>query len=155
MSEIVHVLGRQILDSRGNPTVEVEVGLDSGAFGLAAVPSGASTGEHEAVELRDGDTISLGDTVLKKIIELKLKQIGERLKTNYKAAFNYTPAVVDTVAERCKNVDTGARNADHIITGTVLTLISTEVLTRLAEGKPVRKVDVSVDDKSQFVVTVE
>ena len=54
MSEIVHVHGRQVLDSRGNPTVEVEVGLDSGAYGLAAVPSGASTGEHEAVELRDG-----------------------------------------------------------------------------------------------------
>jgi enolase len=53
--EIVHVHGRQILDSRGNPTVEVEVGLESGGFGLAAVPSGASTGEHEAVELRDGD----------------------------------------------------------------------------------------------------
>ena len=54
MSSIVHVHGRQVLDSRGNPTVEVEVGLDSGAFGAAAVPSGASTGEHEAVELRDG-----------------------------------------------------------------------------------------------------
>jgi enolase len=54
MSEIVHVHGRQVLDSRGNPTVEVEVGLESGAFGSAAVPSGASTGEHEAVELRDG-----------------------------------------------------------------------------------------------------
>jgi enolase len=54
-STIVHVHGRQILDSRGNPTVEVEVGLESGAFGRAAVPSGASTGEHEAVELRDGD----------------------------------------------------------------------------------------------------
>jgi enolase len=55
MSEIVHVEGREILDSRGNPTVEVEVVLDSGAHGRAAVPSGASTGEHEAVELRDGD----------------------------------------------------------------------------------------------------
>jgi enolase len=54
MSEIVSVHGRQILDSRGNPTVEVEVMLDSGATGRAAVPSGASTGEHEAVELRDG-----------------------------------------------------------------------------------------------------
>jgi enolase len=54
MSEIVSVFGRQILDSRGNPTVEVEVTLDSGAMGRAAVPSGASTGEHEAVELRDG-----------------------------------------------------------------------------------------------------
>jgi type VI secretion system protein VasG len=97
----------------------------------------------------------LGDTVLKKIIELKLKQIGERLKANYKAAFAYSPAVVDTIAARCKDVDTGARNADHIITGTVLTMISAEVLTRLAEGKPVTKVSVDVDSKSQFAVTVE
>ena len=63
MSEIVHVHGRQVLDSRGNPTVEVEVGLDSGAFGLAAVPSGASTGEHEAVELRAGGDAWLGKGV--------------------------------------------------------------------------------------------
>ncbi|MEX2628071.1 MAG: phosphopyruvate hydratase [Ilumatobacteraceae bacterium] len=55
MSEIVHIVGREVLDSRGNPTVEVEVVLDSGASGRAIVPSGASTGEHEAVELRDGD----------------------------------------------------------------------------------------------------
>ncbi|MEX0846440.1 MAG: hypothetical protein WD023_01580, partial [Ilumatobacteraceae bacterium] len=54
MSEIVSIVGREILDSRGNPTVEVEVLLDSGSRGRAAVPSGASTGEHEAVELRDG-----------------------------------------------------------------------------------------------------
>ncbi|MFK7916778.1 MAG: phosphopyruvate hydratase [Ilumatobacter sp.] len=54
MSEIIGISGREILDSRGNPTVEVEVLLDSGAEGRAAVPSGASTGEHEAVELRDG-----------------------------------------------------------------------------------------------------
>ena len=54
MSAIVSIHARQILDSRGNPTVEVEVGLESGARGLAAVPSGASTGEFEAVELRDG-----------------------------------------------------------------------------------------------------
>ncbi|HEX5585234.1 phosphopyruvate hydratase [Gaiella sp.] len=63
MSQIVHVHGRQVLDSRGNPTVEVEVGLDSGAFGLAAIPSGASTGEHEAVELRDGGDAWLGKGV--------------------------------------------------------------------------------------------
>lgn len=55
MSEIVDVRAREILDSRGNPTVEVEVRLDSGAMGRAAVPSGASTGEGEAIELRDGD----------------------------------------------------------------------------------------------------
>ena len=55
MTAIATVLGREILDSRGNPTVEVDVVLESGAVGRAAVPSGASTGAHEAVELRDGD----------------------------------------------------------------------------------------------------
>src|SRR5476649_1770944 len=54
MSQIAAVHGRQVVDSRGNPTVEVEVTLESGAVGRAAVPSGASTGVHEAVELRDG-----------------------------------------------------------------------------------------------------
>ena len=56
MTHIIEVHGREIIDSRGNPTVEVEVELSSGAFGRAAVPSGASTGEHEAIELRDGDS---------------------------------------------------------------------------------------------------
>ena len=55
MTEIIDILAREILDSRGNPTVEVEVTLDGGDVGRAAVPSGASTGEHEALELRDGD----------------------------------------------------------------------------------------------------
>ncbi len=64
MSDIVHIAGREILDSRGNPTVEVEVVLESGARGRAAVPSGASTGEHEAVELRDGGERYLGKGVL-------------------------------------------------------------------------------------------
>src|SRR5690606_25817085 len=54
MAKIQKIHGRQILDSRGNPTVEVDVALDSGATGRAAVPSGASTGEFEATELRDG-----------------------------------------------------------------------------------------------------
>ncbi|HVM16028.1 MAG TPA: phosphopyruvate hydratase [Gaiellaceae bacterium] len=62
-SRIVHVRARQILDSRGNPTVEVEVGLESGALGRAAVPSGASTGQFEAVELRDGGDAWLGKGV--------------------------------------------------------------------------------------------
>ena len=53
--EIIKVVGREILDSRGNPTVEADVCLADGSMGRAAVPSGASTGEHEAVELRDGD----------------------------------------------------------------------------------------------------
>ena len=63
MSGIIDIVGREILDSRGNPTVEVEVTLDSGAFGRAAVPSGASTGAHEAVERRDGGNRYLGKGV--------------------------------------------------------------------------------------------
>ncbi len=68
MTEIVGVYAREILDSRGNPTVEVDVYLESGAMGRAAVPSGASTGEHEAVELRDGDKSRfMGKGVLKAV----------------------------------------------------------------------------------------
>ena len=68
MSKIVDVYSRQIMDSRGNPTVEVDVYLESGAFGRAAVPSGASTGEHEAMELRDGDkSVYLGKGVTKAV----------------------------------------------------------------------------------------
>jgi enolase len=68
VSAIAHVHARQLLDSRGNPTVEVDVRLESGALGRAAVPSGASTGEHEAVELRDGDAgVYLGKGVLRAV----------------------------------------------------------------------------------------
>jgi enolase 1/2/3 len=68
MSGIAHVHARQIVDSRGNPTLEVDVRLTSGAFGRAAVPSGASTGEHEAVELRDGNPeLYLGKGVLQPV----------------------------------------------------------------------------------------
>ncbi len=67
MSKIARVHGRQILDSRGNPTVEVDVELESGAFGRAAVPSGASTGHFEAVELRDGGDAWLGKGVTKAV----------------------------------------------------------------------------------------
>ncbi|MBT8431185.1 MAG: phosphopyruvate hydratase, partial [Altererythrobacter sp.] len=68
MTAIIDLHGREILDSRGNPTVEVDVLLEDGSFGRAAVPSGASTGAHEAVELRDGDTDRyLGKGVLKAV----------------------------------------------------------------------------------------
>src|SRR6201993_4984524 len=60
MAAIADIIAREILDSRGNPTIEVDVVLDSGAMGRSAVPSGASTGAHEAVELRDGDKSRYG-----------------------------------------------------------------------------------------------
>ena len=67
-STIVDIHARQILDSRGNPTIEVDVELADGSFGRAAVPSGASTGIHEALELRDGDkTKYLGRGVIKAV----------------------------------------------------------------------------------------
>ena len=77
MTAITHVHARQLLDSRGNPTLEVDVRLASGAFGRAAVPSGASTGEHEAVELRDGDpTAYLGKGVLKAVANVNTEIAG-------------------------------------------------------------------------------
>ncbi|CAO3426572.1 phosphopyruvate hydratase [Azospirillum endophyticum] len=69
MSAITEIRAREILDSRGNPTVEVDVTLDSGAFGRAAVPSGASTGAHEAVELRDGDKSRFGGKGVLKAVQ--------------------------------------------------------------------------------------
>src|SRR5688572_565318 len=79
MAEIIAVHGREILDSRGNPTVEVEVELESGAFGRAAVPSGASTGEHEALELRDGDPKRFLGKGVRKAVANVIGEIGPRI----------------------------------------------------------------------------
>ncbi|MEJ7844336.1 MAG: phosphopyruvate hydratase [Acidimicrobiales bacterium] len=75
MSDIDHVIGREVLDSRGNPTVEVEVHLDSGASGRAMVPSGASTGQFEAVELRDG-----GDRYVGKGVTIAVANVNGELR---------------------------------------------------------------------------
>ena len=82
MSTITYVHARQILDSRGNPTVEVDVRLDSGAFGRAAVPSGASTGEHEALELRDGGEPYAGKGVLRAVEHVNNEIAGAVLGTD-------------------------------------------------------------------------
>jgi enolase len=79
MSAIVSLHGREILDSRGNPTVEVEVALETGAFGRAAVPSGASTGAHEAVELRDGNKARYGGKGVLKAVEAVNGEIFDAL----------------------------------------------------------------------------
>jgi len=83
VSAIVDVRGREILDSRGNPTVEAEVTLESGIRGRASVPSGASTGAHEAVELRDGDRSRfLGKGVLKAVGHVNTTIAGSRLASS-------------------------------------------------------------------------
>src|ERR1700710_243043 len=79
MTAIVDIIGREILDSRGNPTVEVDVVLEDGSLGRAAVPSGASTGAHEAVELRDGDKARYGGKGVLKAVESVNRDIFEAL----------------------------------------------------------------------------
>jgi enolase 1/2/3 len=77
MTAITDIIGREILDSRGNPTVEVDVILEDGSFGRAAVPSGASTGVHEAVELRDGDKARYGGKGVRKAVDAVNTEIFE------------------------------------------------------------------------------
>jgi enolase len=79
-TNIRHIQAREILDSRGNPTIEVDVRLDNGAFGRAAVPSGASTGEHEALELRDGDKNRFAGKGVRKAVANINHKIGPVLK---------------------------------------------------------------------------
>ncbi|MDZ7263250.1 MAG: phosphopyruvate hydratase [candidate division KSB1 bacterium] len=79
MTTIIDVFGREILDSRGNPTIEVDVILEGGAMGSAAVPSGASTGEHEAIELRDGDKLRYLGKGVTKAVENVNEVIAEKI----------------------------------------------------------------------------
>ena len=83
MPFITQVYAREVLDSRGNPTVEVEVFTESGAFGRAIVPSGASTGEYEAVELRDGDKGRYLGKGVEKAVENVNTIIAEELEGQY------------------------------------------------------------------------
>jgi type VI secretion system protein VasG len=96
----------------------------------------------------------LADDVLRQIIKLQLRRIGDRLASNHRAAFTYDDALVATVAGRCTEVESGARNVDHILTGTLLPEISRAVLGRLAEGQTVQSVHVGVDDGGKFVYRI-
>src|ERR1700760_3069741 len=78
-SSITKVIARQVLDSRGNPTLEAEVHLQDGSRGRAIVPSGASTGEHEALELRDGDKTKYGGKGVLKAVENVNKKISKAI----------------------------------------------------------------------------
>jgi type VI secretion system protein VasG len=99
--------------------------------------------------------LPLGDEVLRKIIRLQLGRVAARLRENHRAVFEYDETVVGTIVGRCKEVETGARNADGIITGTVLPDISREILSRLAEGKGVKRVQIGVDNHGSFTYRVE
>jgi type VI secretion system protein VasG len=88
----------------------------------------------------------LSDEVLRKIIALKLAKVGRRVEEHYRATFSYSPQLVDTIARRCTEVDTGARNVDHILTRTLLPELSGEFLARMAAGQSIRRVRIAVAD---------
>ena len=92
----------------------------------------------------------LTDDVMRKIIELKLATIVNRISDNYRAVLAYTPDLVDSIAKRCTEVDTGARNVDHILTRTLLPELSAEFLSHLAEGKAISSVEASVAEDGNF-----
>jgi enolase len=115
MSEIISVVGREILDSRGNPTVEVEVTLASGATGRAAVPSGASTGEHEAVELRDG-----GDRYLGKGVATAVGYVNGEIADVLDGVEALEQRLIDTELIALDGTDNKARLGANAILGTSL-----------------------------------
>jgi type VI secretion system protein VasG len=86
---------------------------------------------------------------------LQLGRIGNRVRDNHRAAFHYDEAVVASISGRCKEVESGARNVDHILTGTLLPEISREFLARMAEGQPVSDVHVGVDGEGKFVYRIQ
>ena len=96
----------------------------------------------------------LRDDNLRKIVRLKLNKIGKRIKANHGAAFEYDDAVVDAIADRCTEVDSGARNIDNILTGTVLPEVSGYVLERMAEGGGISSIRLSVGEHGGFAYEV-
>jgi type VI secretion system protein VasG len=97
----------------------------------------------------------LSDDNLRKIVRLKLNKIGKRIHANHGASFEYEDGVVDAIAARCTEVDSGARNIDNILNGTVLPEVSGYVLERMAEGGTIHAIKIGVDDQGHFTYTVQ
>ena len=98
---------------------------------------------------------AITDVVLEQIIRLKLDRIAARVAVNHKAAFEYDTRLVEAVLARCTEVDTGARNVDHILTGTLLPEIAENVLARMAEGRAIERIKVSAAKNGDFKYTVQ
>jgi type VI secretion system protein VasG len=90
------------------------------------------------------------DDVMKQIIRLQLGRIAQRMKENHKASFTYSDDLVANIADRCREVESGARNVDHILTRSLLPEMSQEFLTRMAEGQAIAKVHVSANSEGKF-----
>ena len=96
----------------------------------------------------------LGDDVLASIITLKLDRIGQRVAANHKAAFHYDDTLVEAVLARCTEVDSGARNVDNILNGTLLPQIAEAVLAKMAEGNAIGRIEVAADEQGNFSYSV-
>lgn len=97
----------------------------------------------------------LSDDVMKKIIRLKLGKVKRRIMENYKAELSYTDELVDAIAARCTEVDTGARNVDKILNKSLLPELSAEFLSHMAEGNDVAAVTIGIDDESNFSYSLQ
>jgi type VI secretion system protein VasG len=97
----------------------------------------------------------ISDSVMRQIIRLQLGRIGKRMRENHNAQFSYSDELVEGIASRCHEVESGARNVDHILTRTLLPEISLEVLSRMAKGLSLNKVHVTVDDKGAFQYSLD
>jgi type VI secretion system protein VasG len=86
---------------------------------------------------------------------LKLRGVSNRVVENHKATFSHDEGLIDAIAGRCKEVESGARNVDHILSGTLLPDLAREVLGRMAEGKPITKIHVGVDNQGGFTYNVD
>ena len=95
------------------------------------------------------------DDILRLIIKLQLGKIKNRISDNHGAKFSYDDSVITTVAERCTDVDSGARNVYNILTGTLLPEMSGEVLSRMASGEGIKSVHVNVGENGAFVYEIQ
>ncbi|MCK4325998.1 phosphopyruvate hydratase, partial [bacterium] len=116
MPKIAAVKAREILDSRGNPTVEVEVTLEGGAVGRASVPSGASTGEHEALELRDGDA----SRYLGKGVEKAVRNVNDLIGPHVKGKDALNQAVIDNLMIELDGTENKSKLGANAILGVSL-----------------------------------
>jgi type VI secretion system protein VasG len=97
----------------------------------------------------------LDDTMLKSIVRLQLKKIGDRLRENHRAEFTYDDSLVTMIAGRCKEVESGARNVDHILTGTLLPEMAGEILSRSVDGRAIKSVHITGSPQGTFVYQMD
>jgi len=96
----------------------------------------------------------ISDPVLEQIIRLKLNRIAARAQANHRASFAFDDSLIDAVLARCTEVDSGARNVDHILNGSLLPELAEQTLTRMAAGEKLSKIKVGADKQGRFKVTV-